>query len=170
MNSACAALLIVCGTLGACARTETPPPRQPIPPPESVEQPASSSPTKSVVTIAKDIREACGINEADAHFAFDSAEITSADYPTLDKLVQCFTNGALAHREMRLVGHADPRGAEEYNLVLGGSRADGVKAFLVDRGLSPAQASTTSRGEMDAKGTSEPTWAEDRRVDILLAN
>jgi hypothetical protein len=29
---------------------------------------------------------------------------------------------------------------------------------------------TTSRGEMDAKGTDERSWSQDRRVDILLAN
>jgi peptidoglycan-associated lipoprotein len=71
---------------------------------------------------------------------------------------------------MRLVGHADPRGSDEYNLVLANSRADGVKIFLLSRGLRGQQMATTSRGEMDAKGTDEATWAADRRVDILLAN
>jgi peptidoglycan-associated lipoprotein len=71
---------------------------------------------------------------------------------------------------MRLVGHADPRGGEEYNLVLGGSRADGVRTFLIDRGLAAGQVASTSRGEMDAKGRDESSWAEDRRVDIRLAN
>jgi peptidoglycan-associated lipoprotein len=42
--------------------------------------------------------------------------------------------------------------------------------FLVDRGLSAEQVAATSRGEMDAKGTDEGSWSEDRRVDILLAN
>jgi peptidoglycan-associated lipoprotein len=71
---------------------------------------------------------------------------------------------------MRLVGHADPRGSDEYNLVLAGSRADGVRIFLINRGLRAAQMATTSRGEMEAKGTDEASWAADRRVDILLAN
>jgi peptidoglycan-associated lipoprotein len=128
------------------------------------------SPTRSVVAIAEDIRKACGISDADAHFAYDSARVTSTDHPILKKLVECFTTGPLAKQQMRLVGHADPRGGEEYNLVLGGSRADGVKDFLVDRGLSAMQATTSSRGEMDAKGSDERSWAEDRRVDILLAN
>jgi hypothetical protein len=29
---------------------------------------------------------------------------------------------------------------------------------------------TTSRGEMDARGTADASWAEDRRVDVQLAN
>lgn len=136
-------------------------------PPDVVD---GKSPNKAVVHIAEDIRRACGIGDADAHFPFDSARVRTIDYPTLDKLVRCFASGPLAGREMRLVGHADPRGSEEYNIALGGSRADGVKIFLLDRGLRGAQMATTSRGEMDARGTDETTWAEDRRVDIILAN
>jgi peptidoglycan-associated lipoprotein len=71
---------------------------------------------------------------------------------------------------MNLVGHADPRGEEEYNMVLGGKRADNVKHFLTGVGLPDAQAMTTSRGEMDATGTDESSWAKDRRVDVVLAS
>jgi peptidoglycan-associated lipoprotein len=137
------------------------------PPAVRTESPSS---TRSVVTVAPEIRRACGISDTDAHFAFDSARVETSDYPVLDKLVTCFTSGPLADREMRLVGHADPRGGEEYNLALGGSRADSVKRFLVQRGLEGAQAATTSRGEMDAVGTNESSWAADRRVDVQLAN
>jgi peptidoglycan-associated lipoprotein len=122
------------------------------------------------VNISEDIRNACGIAEAEARFAFDSATVQKGDLPVLDKLAICFTSGKLAGRNMRLVGHADPRGDEEYNLVLGGRRADGVKNYLVGAGLPGAQAQTTSRGEMDATGMNESGWARDRRVDIVLAN
>jgi peptidoglycan-associated lipoprotein len=67
------------------------------------------------------------------------------------------------------VGHADPRGDEEYNLALGGRRADAVADALAQRRLSRNQISTTSRGEMEASGTDEPSWAKDRRVDVTLA-
>jgi peptidoglycan-associated lipoprotein len=69
---------------------------------------------------------------------------------------------------MRLVGHADPRGDEEYNLVLGGRRSDAVKGYMTRAGLQDAQAQTTSRGEMDAEGTDESSWSNDRRVDVVL--
>ena len=173
MRTSIVVAAILSGTVGACGSAKQSPPRAAPPPPTLAETPdawATKSPTRSVVNISEDIRRACGITDADAHFAFDSAQLTSRDYPTLDRLVQCFTSGPLAKREMRLVGHADPRGDEEYNLTLGGRRADGVKVFLVGRGLSGARARTTSRGEMEAKGTNEATWAEDRRVDVLLAN
>jgi hypothetical protein len=37
-------------------------------------------------------------------------------------------------------------------------------------GLPDGQATTTSRGEMDATGADESSWAKDRRVDIVLAS
>jgi peptidoglycan-associated lipoprotein len=69
---------------------------------------------------------------------------------------------------MKLVGHADPRGEDEYNMVLGGRRADNIRSAIVAAGLDGAKVNSTSRGEMDASGTDEASWAEDRRVDIML--
>jgi peptidoglycan-associated lipoprotein len=52
--------------------------------------------------------------------------------------------------------------------VLGGRRADNVKASIATAGLSAEKIATTSRGELDATGTDEPSWAKDRRVDVVL--
>ena len=166
------ACLLVTATL-ACAKSNAPPARSPAAfgePSGSIPTPADKSPSRATISIADEIRRACGIADADAHFAFDSSRVSSADYPTLDKLVACFSRGPLAARQMRLIGHADPRGDEEYNFVLAASRADGVKIFLLNRGLRGAQMHTVSRGEIEAKGVDETSWVEDRRVDIALAN
>ena len=71
---------------------------------------------------------------------------------------------------MRLVGHADPRGDEEYNYVLGQRRADNVRSAVVDAGMAAASIAATSRGEDDASGSDEQGWAKDRRVDIVLGS
>ena len=34
--------------------------------------------------------------------------------------------------------------------------------------LDAKQAQSSSRGAMDATGTDEPSWARDRRVDVML--
>jgi peptidoglycan-associated lipoprotein len=128
----------------------------------------TKSPKAGVVHIAEDIRRACGISDADAHFAFDSASLGETQRPVLTQLATCFVSGPLRGREMRLVGHADPRGPDEYNMVLGGSRADTVKAFLTMKGVPSSRIATTSRGELEARGTDEATWAEDRRVDVMM--
>ena len=124
--------------------------------------------TTSNVTISADIRNACGLSELEAYFAFNSANIRTQDRATLKKLADCFTTGPLKGREMRLVGHADPRGDDEYNYVLGQRRADNVRSAVVEAGMTATNVATTSRGENDASGSEEVGWAKDRRVDIVL--
>jgi peptidoglycan-associated lipoprotein len=126
--------------------------------------------TASNVTISADIRSACGISDVDAFFAYDSANVRAQDRAIMKKLAECFTAGPLKGREMRLVGHADPRGDEEYNHVLGQRRADNVKSAVVEAGMVATSITTTSRGEHDASGTEEASWARDRRVDIVLGS
>jgi len=126
-------------------------------------------PSKSQINISEEIRRACGISDTDAFFAFDSAQIRPQDHKVLGQLADCFLKGPLKGRMMRLVGHADPRGDDEYNMVLGGRRADSVRQFIVQKGLPQNRMETTSRGKMDATGTDEAGWARDRRVDVVLA-
>ncbi len=138
------------------------------PVPEAKKQ--SDLPTQAQISIAQDIVKACGISDPDAYFAFDSAKITEQAERVGKELVTCFTTGPLKGRSLRLVGHADPRGSDEYNMVLGQHRADNYMQFLVSGGLPQDKATDSSRGEMDATGTDEATWALDRRVDVLLAD
>jgi peptidoglycan-associated lipoprotein len=174
-----AALFMFAGSLVACGGEPKKPPATPAeePAPQTAKQaPAAGNPkpdddpTKSQIRISDEIKKACGISDAEARFAFDSANVQPADHEILGKLARCFTDGPLKGRQMRLVGHADPRGEEEYNMVLGGKRADNVKGFLVQKGLPDGQCETSSRGEMDATGTDDASWAQDRRVDVMLAN
>jgi peptidoglycan-associated lipoprotein len=141
-----------------------------LPPAPQPPQAAPAAPAEiDDVVISDEILVACGISQARAKFAFDSSRIEQGDHPVLDELASCFTTGKLSGRTMNLVGHADSRGEAEYNLVLGGKRADSVKQYLTARGLGPTQAETTSRGELDATGVDDPTWTQDRRVQVILA-
>ncbi|HEX3595647.1 MAG TPA: OmpA family protein [Polyangiaceae bacterium] len=171
------AVVLGCSVV-ACGSEPKPPPAAPSGNTEAPIAPAPApSPakpdddaTKGQINISDEIRRACGISDAEAYFDFDSANVQAAARATLTKLAKCFTDGPLKGRRMSLVGHADPRGEEEYNIVLGGRRADNVKHALTGLGLPDGQATTTSRGEMDATGTDESSWAKDRRVDIVLAS
>lgn len=123
---------------------------------------------RSAVNIDPAIVQACGLPSDAAHFDFDSSRIRTEDDRTLAAVATCFESGPLKGRHLRLVGHADPRGDSEYNMVLGQARADSVAMFVVSKGLPRAQTESTSRGAMDAVGTDEAGWARDRRVDLLL--
>ncbi|HEY8086584.1 MAG TPA: OmpA family protein [Polyangiaceae bacterium] len=127
-----------------------------------------NTPTASNVHISDEILRACNIPDADAYFAFDSSRLTDFDFPQLDQLASCFSSGPLGARSFSLVGHADPRGATEYNVTLGQSRADAVERYLEHRGVPIGRGRTSSRGALDATGHDETGWAHDRRVDVEL--
>lgn len=135
-----------------------------------VPQEAPTSPSMTAVHISEDIVRACGISAPDAYFAFDSARLTGSDLRVLDQVASCFDSGPLKGRKMSLVGRADPRGTEDYNMTLGQSRADSVGNYLQTKGVSKDQVHGTTRGAMDATGVDEPSWARDRRVDVSLSS
>jgi peptidoglycan-associated lipoprotein len=104
-----------------------------------------------------------------AHFDFDSEYINLKDSPALDHLAACFTNGPLKGETLLLVGHADPRGELSYNFGLGQARAGSVATYLGLAGLGDDHVITSSLGELEAVGTDHPSWARDRKVEVLLA-
>jgi peptidoglycan-associated lipoprotein len=125
--------------------------------------------TASGVHIEDAIQKACGIADEDAYFAFDSSHVDADDRRVLRQVATCFERGPLAGKRMRLVGHADPRGDDDRNMVLGMRRARSVERYLVDEGVERRNVDTSSRGAMDAQGTDPGGWAKDRRVDLLSA-
>lgn len=161
-----------CVSVAACSGAEQAHAVTPSPAPveaRAMPQPqAPNTPVAANVQISEDILRACNIPDADAYFAFDSSHLTKFDGAPLDAVATCFRTGPLAGHKMQLVGHADPRGASDYNMALGQSRADSVGTYLRGRGLGSDTISTTSRGAMDATGHDETGWAHDRRVDVLL--
>lgn len=175
-NFAALCLAIVTASTVACS--SKPEPKSPEPAPAPVTPPSTEpttekpgdDPARSDVNIDDAIKLACGLTETEAHFGYNSAKITDLDSGIMKKLAECFTTGKLAGRTMRLVGHADPRGEPEYNMVLGGRRADNVALAVQKAGLPASQVTTTSRGEMEARGTDEASWEKDRKVDIHLAD
>jgi peptidoglycan-associated lipoprotein len=130
----------------------------------------------SVVTnglhVSDTIARACALpqQETRASFDFDSTDIGNDDREVLALVAKCLTEGALQGRSVSLVGRADPRGENEYNMSLGGTRAEAVRKYLHDLGVQRERLGATSRGEIDATGTDETGWARDRRVDIELVN
>ncbi|HXX69983.1 MAG TPA: OmpA family protein [Polyangiaceae bacterium] len=172
-----ALIVVAIAVFSQASCSEEPPPKTaqavaptppPAPPPNRLPAQAPDSPTASAVRISDEIVKACGISEPDAYFAFDSAHLRPDDTRVLDQVTTCFSTGPLKGRTLKLVGHADPRGGSDYNMTLGQSRADSVASYMNGHGMDRGKTESTSRGAMDATGTDEPTWARDRRVDLMV--
>lgn len=79
-------------------------------------------------------------------------------------------------RTLRIAGHTDARGAEDYNLRLSQQRAESVKKQLIALGVTPAQVDTTGLGtaqplspNQKSDGTDDPEGrSKNRRAEIYL--
>lgn len=159
-------LALAVGCSKTAADTARPGPTQ-----EAPEKPAVTTKALTVSSINLDpnLAQGCGITGVETFFEFDSAQVESADSGVLSLLATCLTSGPLQGRHIEVVGHADPRGPDEYNSKLGRSRAQSVEEFLVGRGVLEGNVAVSSKGEEGADPTTPAEWPYDRRVDIRLA-
>lgn len=87
---------------------------------------------------------------ADTLFKFDGSSLNDllpkGRQEVID-LAQKITSGYASVREIKLVGHTDRLGNDQYNQKLGQSRADTVRNLLVQNGVSGNVISTASAGK-----------------------
>ena len=71
---------------------------------------------------------------------------------------------------LKLDGHADERGTEDYNRALGERRALSVRETLLNLGISADSVVTTTFGEDRPadRGHNEAAWAKNRRVEPVV--
>ncbi len=100
-------------------------------------------------------------------FGYNSADLDARSTFELERIAECVSRerGMPVH----LVGSADPRGTEEYNLALGERRAQTVRDYLVAVGVDPHLLTFSTVGEEFARGTNEATWALDRHVEPVVS-
>ncbi len=142
---------------------------------KQIQQVTGTQPLTPNLAVSGDLVQLCGITKptptgANPNFDYDKDELTPDDRGVLDQLAQCLTVGAAKGKAVALIGRADPRGTEEYNLGLGSRRSSSVSTYLGRLGVQPAQLAVTTRGALDATGTDESGWKQDRRVDVQLKN
>ena len=105
------------------------------------------------------------------HFEFDSARADARTAQNIKKLAEALADERLAGSGFAFVGHADMRGAADYNLILSRKRADAIYDAVVE--LEPDLAgriSVTGKGEaepIDSDSTEEAHW-RNRRLQVLV--
>ncbi len=107
--------------------------------------------------------EACTLETVP--FDFNDFDLSDAARQTLDQDADCIKFKA---KPVLVAGHADERGTEEYNLVLGEKRADSVKRYLVGLGVDAGLLKTISYGEERPvdRAHNEAAWAKNRRAEL----
>ncbi len=99
-------------------------------------------------------------------FAFNSAEITPEGADVLDVAVEHF--GSCTDVSVRIEGHTDSIGPEQYNEGLSVRRAAAVQRYFVDAGIAPERLAIEGFGERNPLASNDTPGgrAENRRVDV----
>ena len=132
---------------------------EPVPQSETVSVPQAITSTPSVV-----------VEDALAHFAFDSAELTEVGRSVLDDWLAKSPVGM----PIVVTGYADRLGPEPYNLKLSARRAESVREYLISKGKDKRDIRTIAKGEADpvkrcrgaASLATKDCLAPNRRVEI----
>jgi peptidoglycan-associated lipoprotein len=104
------------------------------------------------------------------YFDYDRHVIRKDARPILDGNAQII-NQNLEWGTVTIEGHCDARGSEEYNVALGARRANQVKQYLVDLGVSKRRLQTVSFGEAApaVSGFDESAFRLNRRSEFKTA-
>jgi peptidoglycan-associated lipoprotein len=163
--------------LGACkkkpqvapAPTEAPAPTPaPAPPPAQPECDAACVEARNNAAKAEAIRAATAALTTTIYFDYDRSDITDDARAKLDAKVPVLTQNTAVR--IRIAGHTDSRGSDEYNLALGQRRAAAAKRYLTDRGIDGSRIEVVSFGEERPTCTeeSEGCWSRNRRDEFEI--
>ena len=148
---------VACGLLGHVFLDPAgPEPYIPPPPPPTPEPtPAPPPPVKQRIVLR-------GVN-----FDFNSSDIRSSSRPVLDQGAELLK--ANPSVDVRVEGHTDSVGSEEYNQALSVRRAEAVYRYLVNRGVDPERFTVEGLGESRpiASNDTEAGRAQNRRVELI---
>lgn len=108
------------------------------------------------------------------YFEFDSAGVTPRGKRQLAIIADILSQGA--ERAIRINGHADALGTDQYNAGLSDGRADAIRRALIEMGVGPDQVITEAFGESKPRrpnfnpdGTDNPTGrSQNRRAEVYL--
>lgn len=131
---------------------------------------AAARAAAAAAAAAAETARAALVNEVakSIHFAYDQFAVAAGDEAILTRKAAIMrANSAL---RIRVVGHADERGSDEYNLALGMRRATAAKDFLVRQGIDASRIDVASLGEevpVDPAST-EAAWAANRRGEFEI--
>jgi peptidoglycan-associated lipoprotein len=114
------------------------------------------------------MEEARNALTAQVYFDYDMSEIRPDAERILRAKVEVLRNSPQV--QLRIEGHADERGSNEYNLALGNRRAQAVVDFFTNFGLDGDRFSIVSYGEERpaAMGSNESAWSQNRRAEFVI--
>lgn len=109
-------------------------------------------------------------NVVPIYFDYDASEIRADQAMRLQRNAEFLLDSPDV--DFTIGGHADERGTSEYNIGLADRRANTIRQYLIERGISAARINVVSFGEERpvCREMTEACWQENRRADFTLRN
>lgn len=110
--------------------------------------------------------------DLEINFEYNSDRISTSAMPQVTALGQALSSADLKGSTFVVAGHTDGKGTDTYNQSLSERRADAVKRYLMSKyRVDESSLVTVGYGKSQLKDTSNPTAAENRRVQVInMAN
>ena len=174
-------LAMTAGAMTACKKKEVAPPPGPAVPPQQptitpvtnpVTPPTNTAPTTDPGAEARAraaaIEAAKNTLTATIYFDYDKSDLRSDAQATLDSKIPLLQ--ANPSVRLRIVGHTDERGSDEYNQALGQKRAAQALRYLEARGVASSRIDAVSMGESQPAmmGEGEASWSKNRRDEFQI--
>ena len=99
-------------------------------------------------------------------FEYNSSELAPEAIVQLEQLSDALSRDALGRFRFEIAGHTDASGSADYNRDLSERRAESVRNFLIDRGISPDRIDSVGHGEDQPLLPENPQNPNNRRVEI----
>jgi len=137
---------------------------------EEAERIARQREADSLAALGRNAEEVRNMLAVTIHFDLDRSNIRSDDMGALDQKVAILQ--ANPDLRIRVGGHCDERGSDEYNLALGNRRAQSTKQYLVSHGIDASRIETQSWGEERplVDGHDESAWSQNRRAEFEVTS
>ncbi|MDP9691011.1 UNVERIFIED_ORG: outer membrane protein OmpA-like peptidoglycan-associated protein [Pseudomonas mohnii] len=104
----------------------------------------------------------------DVLFAFNSADLTPSMQSKLDSVMGKLQDPSVA--SIKVIGHTDSVGSDEYNQELSQKRASSVAEYLLSQHVAPNKVTSEGKGESEpvADNDTEEGRAQNRRVELHI--
>src|SRR5574341_628989 len=137
---------------------------------EEAERIARQREADSLAALSRAAEEVRNMLATMIHFDYDRSNIRPDDRGALDQKVAILQ--ANPDLRVRIGGHCDERGSDEYNLALGNRRAQSAKQYLVSHGIDASRIETQSWGEERpaVDGHDESAWSQNRRAEFEITS
>jgi OOP family OmpA-OmpF porin len=109
------------------------------------------------------------VRDAIANLEFDLGKATIRDhsFASLNKVAELLINKNFS---LKLAGHTDSQGSDDFNMRLSKDRAESIKAYLVSKGANASRIEATGYGETQPIATNKTAAGrqKNRRVEFTL--